>query len=85
MARCWFGVPLIVFLISAASAQHPPHSDPQAVSFASQSMVAPKNCATDAGWFVPAFGPLAADPNVVLLHRLAAMCRRLAERTNRTE
>src|SRR5579859_5351194 len=39
MARCWFAVPLIV-LVSVASAQNPPQSDPQAVSFASKSIAA---------------------------------------------
>jgi hypothetical protein len=40
MARCWFGVPLILLLVSVAYAQNPPQSDPQAVSLASQSIAA---------------------------------------------
>ena len=38
MARCTFGLPLVLFLVSVASAQQPPQSDPQAISFASQSI-----------------------------------------------
>jgi hypothetical protein len=40
MARCGFGVPLFLLLVSIASAKNPPQSDPQAVSFASQSIAA---------------------------------------------
>jgi hypothetical protein len=144
MARCVFGVPLILLLASVAFGQNPPQSDPQAVSFASQSIVAltsgkaihdvtltgsvtwsggatpetgtatllasgtgesrmtlvlpggtlsetrdastgvaqgkwvvesgasglfaSQNCATDAVWFFPVLGSLAAGPNVVLIY-----------------
>lgn len=144
MARCWFGVSLVLFLLSVASAQNPPQSDPQAVAFASQSITAmtgrnaigdvtltgnvtwsggatpetgtatllasgtaesrmnlslpsgtraeirdastgvaqgkwiaqsgasglfaSQNCATDAVWFFPALGSLAAGPSVVLTY-----------------
>lgn len=144
MARFGFSLPLILLLVSLASAQNPPQSDPQAVSFASQSIAAltgrntisdvtltgsvtwsggssPEtgtatllasgtgesrmslilpsgtrteirdgstgvakgqwiaqsgasglfasgNCATDAVWFFPALGSLAAGPNVVLIY-----------------
>jgi hypothetical protein len=40
MARCVFGAPLIPLLVSVKSAQNPPQSNPQAVSFASQSIAA---------------------------------------------
>jgi hypothetical protein len=40
MARCRFGVPLILLLVSVASAQNPPQSDPQAVALASQTITA---------------------------------------------
>jgi hypothetical protein len=40
MARCWFAVPLILLLVSVVFAQNPPQSDPQALSFASQSITA---------------------------------------------
>ncbi|SRR6266446_6808287 len=40
MARFAVGVPLILLLASAVSAQNPPQSDPQAVSFASKSIAA---------------------------------------------
>jgi hypothetical protein len=40
MARFVLGMPLILLLVSLAPAQNPPQSDPQAVSFASQSIVA---------------------------------------------
>lgn len=40
MARCRFTAPLILLLVSVASAQTQPQSDPQAVSFASQSIAA---------------------------------------------
>jgi hypothetical protein len=40
MARCVFGAPLIPLLVSVTSAQNPPQSNPQAVSFASQSIAA---------------------------------------------
>lgn len=40
MARCWFGVPLILLLVSLTSAQNPPQSDPQALSLVSQSITA---------------------------------------------
>jgi hypothetical protein len=38
MARYWFGVSLMLLLASAAPAQNPPQSDPQALSFVSQSI-----------------------------------------------
>jgi hypothetical protein len=38
MARCWFGVPLILLVVSIGSAQNPPQSDPQALSLVSQSI-----------------------------------------------
>src|SRR5208337_2046827 len=144
MARCWFAVPLILLLVSVIFAQNPPKSDPQAISFAFQSIAAltggkpihdvtltgsvmwsggaapetgtatllasgtsesrmsltlpsgtrteirdastgipqgkwiaqssasglysSQNCATDAVWFFPALGSLAAGPNVVLTY-----------------
>jgi hypothetical protein len=144
MARFVFGVPLILLFAALVSAQNPPQSDPQAVSFASQSIavltggnpikdvtltgtvtwsggatpemgtatllasstsesrmtlglsngtrteirdastgvaqgqwIAPngasglfafQNCATDAVWFFPALGSLAAGPGVVLTY-----------------
>src|SRR5580658_9928414 len=40
MARFAVGVPLILVLVSVVSAQNPPQSNPQAVSFASQSIAA---------------------------------------------
>ena len=40
MARLVVGVPLILLLVSVVFAQNPPKSDPQAVSFASQSIAA---------------------------------------------
>src|SRR5713101_6306882 len=43
MARCRFGVPLILLLVSVASAQNPRQSDPQAVSLATQAMTALMN------------------------------------------
>ncbi len=43
MARSRFCVPLILLLVSVASAQTPPQSDPQAVAFATQSMAALAN------------------------------------------
>jgi hypothetical protein len=43
MARCGFAVPLILLLVSVASAQNPPQSDPQAVSLATQAMAALTN------------------------------------------
>jgi len=43
MARCGFAVPLILLLVSVASAQNPPQSDPQAVSLANQAMAALMN------------------------------------------
>jgi hypothetical protein len=39
MARFGFGVPLIVFLVSVGTAHNPPQSNPQAVTFAYQSIV----------------------------------------------
>jgi hypothetical protein len=43
MARFRFGVPLLLLLVSVASARNPPPSDPQAVSLATQGMTALKN------------------------------------------
>jgi hypothetical protein len=43
MARCGFAVPLILLLVSVASAQIPPQSDPRAVSLATQAMTALMN------------------------------------------
>jgi len=43
MARCCFAVPLTLLLLSVASAQNPPQSDPQAVSLATQAMAALTN------------------------------------------
>jgi hypothetical protein len=43
MARCGFGLSLILLLVSVASSQNPPQSDPQAVAFASQAMTALTN------------------------------------------
>ena len=43
MARYRFGVPLVLFLASAAFAQTQPQSDPQAVSLATQAMTALTN------------------------------------------
>jgi hypothetical protein len=43
MARCLFGVPLILLLASVASTQTPPQSDPKAVAFATQSIAALTN------------------------------------------
>jgi hypothetical protein len=40
MARWWFGVPLILLLVSVVLAQIPPQSDPQALSLVSQSITA---------------------------------------------
>lgn len=40
MPRCCFAVPLVLLLVSIASAQNLPQSDPQAVTFASQSIAA---------------------------------------------
>jgi hypothetical protein len=40
MARSWFVVSLILLFVSVISAQNPPQSDPQALSFVSQSLVA---------------------------------------------
>lgn|ERR1035437_1896537 len=40
MARFGFSLPLILLLVSLASAQNPPQSDPQAVSFTSKSIAA---------------------------------------------
>lgn len=43
MARFGFGVPLLLLLVSVASAQNPPQSDPQAVSLATKAMTALMN------------------------------------------
>ena len=43
MARCRFAVLLILLLLSVVSAQNPPQSDPQTVSFATQALTALKN------------------------------------------
>jgi hypothetical protein len=43
MARCGFAVPLILLLVSVASAQNPPQSDPRAVALATQAMTALTN------------------------------------------
>jgi hypothetical protein len=40
MARCGFGLSLVLLLVSVAPAQNPPQSDPQAVSLANQAMTA---------------------------------------------
>jgi hypothetical protein len=40
MARYWFGVSLILLVVSAVLAQGSPQSDPQAVSYANQAMTA---------------------------------------------
>jgi hypothetical protein len=39
MARCVLGVPLILLVLSLASAETPPQSDPQALTFATQSLL----------------------------------------------
>jgi hypothetical protein len=46
MARCVFGVPLILLLVSVASTQTPPQSDPKAVAFATQSAALTNGTAT---------------------------------------
>ena len=43
MARCVFGVPLILLLVSLASAQNAPQSDLQALALAAQAMAALTN------------------------------------------
>jgi hypothetical protein len=43
MARFVLGVSLILFLVSLASAQNPPQSDPQTISLAAQAMAALTN------------------------------------------